>query len=81
MATNNIFIERQIHKLVKDHLDAKQVSVITGMRRTGKTTIVKHILEEINSTNKVYLDLQRVDTRDAFKEKNYDNILLDLARK
>ena len=52
MAINNTFIERQIHKLIKDHLNAKQVSVITGMRRTGKTTIVKRILEEVDSTNK-----------------------------
>lgn len=81
MATNNTFIERQIHKSVKEHLSAKQVSVITGMRRTGKTTIVKHILEEIDSKNKVYLDLQRVDTRDAFKERNFDNILLDMEKR
>jgi predicted AAA+ superfamily ATPase len=81
MATNKVFIERQIHKLVKEHLKTRRISVITGMRRTGKTTIVKRVLEDINSSNKVYLDLQNVETRDFFKERNFDNILLSLENR
>ncbi len=50
------------------------------MRRTGKTTLVQHILSEIVSANKVYIDLQRADNRNLFAEKNYENILLELAK-
>jgi len=34
-----MFLPRKIYKEVKDHLQQKQVTVITGMRRSGKTSI------------------------------------------
>ena len=76
-----MFIERKIYKLVKDHLSQKQISVITGMRRTGKTTLIKKLLDDIASDNKIYIDLQRLDNRELFLEKNYENILRALTEK
>lgn len=75
-----MFIIRKIYQQVKDHLKQKQVTVITGMRRSGKSSIVKQILSEIESLNKVYLDLEQVILREIFKEKNYDNILRSLSQ-
>ena len=49
MAQNNMFIERQIHKKVRNYLKERQIIVITGMRRVGKTTLVKELLKEIES--------------------------------
>ncbi|EKD44039.1 MAG: hypothetical protein ACD_72C00019G0004 [uncultured bacterium] len=73
--------QRKIYKKIKPYLGAKQVIVITGMRRVGKTTILKQILSEIKSKNKAYFDLENLSDRNVFDQKNYDNILLDLEAK
>ena len=83
-----VFFERKIHAALKEHLGKKQITVITGMRRTGKTTLAKHLLSETPSENKLYIDLERVDNREIFLEKNYENTIhylhergLDFSRK
>ena len=81
MALNNMFIERQIHKKIRNFLKERQIIVITGMRRVGKTTLVKELLKEIDSENKIFIDLQQVENRELFGNKNYDNILLELKNK
>lgn len=56
-------------------MNKKFVTVITGLRRTGKTTLIKKLLEDFNSQNKIYIDFERMDNRELFSEKNYDNIV------
>jgi len=73
--------QRKIYKKIKKYFGAKQVLVITGMRRVGKTTILKQILSEIKSKNKAYFDLEKLSDRNVFDQKNYDNILLDFEGK
>jgi hypothetical protein len=73
-----VFFERKIHPELRRHLKKKQASVITGMRRTGKTTLVKQLLLEIPSENKLYIDLERIDNREIFFEKNYENIVASM---
>lgn len=65
---------RKIYPALEKHLAVEQVTVITGMRRTGKTTTVKYLMEKIDSKNKLYLDLERSDNREIFHQKNYDVI-------
>lgn len=79
---------RKIYSSLEKHLGVEQVTVITGMRRTGKTTAVKYLLEKIDSKNKLYFDLERSDNREIFNQKNYDAIFnsfgqlgLDTAQK
>jgi len=76
-----MFISRKIYPELKEHLKKKQITIITGMRRTGKTTLVRRLLEDIASDNKVYVDLERLDNRELFGQKNYDNILREFATK
>jgi len=71
---------RKIYPELEKHLAAKQVTVITGMRRTGKTTAVKYLMEKISSGNKLYLDLERSDNREIFNQKNYDVIFDSLGQ-
>ncbi len=71
---------RKIYQKIQKYISAKQVIVITGIRRVGKTTILKQLLSEIKSENKAYFDLEKLSDRGIFDQKNYDNILLDLAR-
>lgn len=66
---------RKIYPQLEAHLETPQVTVITGMRRTGKTTAVKHLMGKITSTNKIYIDLERMDNRSIFDQENYDVIL------
>ncbi|MBI4253424.1 ATP-binding protein [Candidatus Uhrbacteria bacterium] len=73
--------ERAIYPFLKEHATRKQITVITGMRRTGKTTIVKQLLDSISSQNKLYVDLERIDNRELFSAKNYDTIIQSLARR
>lgn len=72
---------RKLFPEIKKHLQRRQITVITGMRRTGKTTIVNELLSEITSTNKLYLDLERLDNRELFYQKNYDNIIQSLEQR
>ena len=56
------------------HLPKKQVTVITGMRRVGKTTAIQYLLKKINHQNKVYLDLERIEYRHLFNQPSYTDI-------
>jgi uncharacterized protein len=38
-----MFYQRNIYPSLFEHLSNKQVTVLTGMRRTGKTTLVKQL--------------------------------------
>lgn len=73
--------QRNIFPQLKEHLRMKQVTVLTGMRRTGKTTLVKQLLESSDSAQKVYFDLERIDNRLLFSEENYENIIAALAQR
>jgi predicted AAA+ superfamily ATPase len=72
---------RKIYQKLKDHLEKKEITVLTGMRRTGKTTLVKSLLAEIDSKNKIYLDLQVLVNQDIFSPRNFDEIIDTLTKK
>ncbi len=76
----NEYFQRKIYIDVKEHLKNNDVTIITGMRRTGKTTLVQHLLEDIHSSNKVFLDLEKISNREIFLDKNYDNVILALEK-
>ena len=72
-------IERALFPELKTALLDRRIVVLTGMRRVGKTTTLQWLLEQVNSPNKIYLDLERLDQRAVFKESNYD-LVLDYLR-
>ncbi len=74
-----MFFSRKIYSSLKEHLSSREVTVLTGMRRTGKTTLIRQLLTEIPSENKIYFDFENIADRELFSEKNYDAILLALA--
>ncbi len=69
-----MFYTRKIYPELLSHAQKPFVTVLTGMRRTGKTTLVKQILSDIPNKNSLYLDLQRLDNREIFQQKNYEYI-------
>ncbi len=65
-------IERALFPQLKNALLDRRIVVLTGMRRVGKTTTLQWLLEQVDSPNKIYLDLERLDQRAVFQESNYD---------
>jgi predicted AAA+ superfamily ATPase len=64
-------IERALFPILEDALTDQRIIVLTGTRRVGKTTTLRWSLDQVNSTNKIYLDLERLDQRSVFQESNY----------
>ena len=66
---------RKIYSDLLEHAKSPLVTVLTGMRRTGKTTLITQLLADIPNKNSLYLDLQRPDNREMFEQKNYEAVL------
>jgi predicted AAA+ superfamily ATPase len=58
---------RSVFALLKGHLAERPATVITGMRRVGKSTLLKGLLGLVPGKNKIYLDLERIENRQIFK--------------
>lgn len=65
---------RIIVNRIKPYLYVPEAIVITGMRRTGKTTLLNIIYEQIDSRNRLFLDLENPLNRKYFEETNYERI-------
>lgn len=68
-------IERDIYQKIKPYISTSKAIVVTGIRRCGKTLLMKYIYETISSKNKIFLDLENPISRKDFEEVNYDTIL------
>lgn len=66
--------ERDIFADLLEHSQKKQVTVITGMRRVGKSTAIKYILQQTGHSNYLYLDCERIEIRILFNGPNYEDI-------
>ncbi len=69
---------RNIIKEIEPFIDSKQIIAVCGLRRTGKTTLIKHLLEKSPGENKKYFDLERAEFRFLFSSSNYENIAKSL---
>ncbi len=67
-------IEREIYARIKPLIGSPEAIVITGMRRVGKTTLLRYVMEKLESKNKIYIDLENPANRKYFEEDNYDKI-------
>ncbi|WP_255710892.1 ATP-binding protein [Dyadobacter chenhuakuii] len=75
-----MFLERDIYPSLVQHLPKRQITVLTGMRRTGKTSLVKQLLAQSSIQQKHYFDLERIDIRAIFSEPNYETIIHALTQ-
>jgi len=69
---------RKLTKNLIEEISSRRITILTGMRQTGKTTLLRYIFDQVNSENKIFLDLENPLNQKIFEEKNYDNILLNL---
>ncbi len=75
-----MYFKRKIFNSLEKHLSVKQVTVLTGMRRTGKTTLVKQLMEVSDIEHKLFFDLEKLDHRELFSHKNYDITIKELEK-
>lgn len=71
---------RQIFPKLEEELSTKEITVITGMRRVGKTTALTHLYNLVESGNKAILDLENPLHRKVFEEENYDIVWNNLKQ-
>ncbi len=71
-------IQHDLYGEIEPYLDKPEAIVITGMRRTGKTTLLRFIYEKIGQDNKLFLDLENTLHRKYFEEEDYERIRFNL---
>lgn len=69
---------RDIYEKIRPYFDSPEAIIVTGMRRTGKTTLLHLVFDQIKSKNKLFLDLENPLNRKYFEETNYDRIKVSL---
>ncbi|MDP2951366.1 MAG: ATP-binding protein [bacterium] len=74
-----IFQRKLLNKIEKSLL-TDEIVVVTGMRRVGKTTLLKMIFDKIPSQNKVFLDIENPVEQKIFEEEDYNNIWANLKQ-
>ena len=69
---------RNILKYIEPQLNTREIIVITGMRRVGKTTLMQMIYDKIESKNKAFLDMDNILEQRVFEEIDFNNIWANL---
>jgi len=75
-----MLFQRKLLKKIEKNLLTSEIVVVTGMRRVGKTTLLKMIFDEISSKNKVFLDIENPVEQKIFEEDDYNNIWANLKQ-
>lgn len=70
--------QRKIFEKIKKQIAEKEIVVLTGMRRVGKTTILRMLFDEIKSKNKAFLDIENPIEQKIFEEDDFNNIWANL---
>jgi hypothetical protein len=63
-----------IYNDIEKYLNAPEAVILTGMRRTGKTTLLTLIRDRLKTDNKLFLDLENPLNRKYFEEEDYEKI-------
>ena len=69
---------RLILEKIKPYFNSPEAIIITGMRRTGKTTLLNFLYNQIHSRNKIFIDFENPLNRRYFEEKDYERIKKNL---
>lgn len=65
---------RAILNDIKHYFTTPEAVIVTGMRRTGKTTLLNLIKDLVKSENQLFLDLENPLNRKYFEEDDYERI-------
>jgi predicted AAA+ superfamily ATPase len=72
--TFTMVIERGVMRQIDAFLNTQEAIVLTGMRRTGKTTLLRYYYERLQTDNKIFVDFENILNRKYFQETNYEAI-------
>lgn len=67
-------MKRKLYTRIWARREAPEAIVVTGMRRVGKTTLMRQVYDALESENKVFLDLENPLHQKYFETENYDTI-------
>jgi predicted AAA+ superfamily ATPase len=79
MYISDMLLDRKLLKTVIPLLSSPEAIIISGMRRTGKTSFLRLIYNQIPSTNKLFLDLENPINQKYFEEMNFDRVKASLG--
>lgn len=69
-----MFYARTILADIEAYITSPEAVILTGMRRTGKTTIMQELFGRPGIGNKLFLDLENPLNRKYFESDNYEQI-------
>lgn len=63
-----VIIKRKLFTLIKNHLQNKEITLITGPRQAGKTTLMKQLEDELKKKDEkvLFLDLDKEQDKPSF---------------
>lgn len=67
-------MKRKLFSKILTRVSSPEAIVVTGIRRVGKTTLLRQVFETIASKNKLFLDLENPIHQKYFEEENFDAI-------
>lgn len=70
---------RDIYLQLEKEVETPEATVITGMRRVGKSTALRHLFPLVKSSNKAMFDLEDPAVRQIFDIEDYESIWQRLA--
>jgi len=68
------YFKRRIFNDLSQQMDYPEILVLTGMRRTGKTTLLRMLFETVDSENKLMLDMENLINQKIFSETDFNNV-------
>lgn len=83
MYISNIYImyySRQIEPKIRENLENDEAIIITGMRRVGKTSLLKKIFDDLPE-NKIWFDFENPLDIKYFEDIDYNDIYLNVINK
>lgn len=69
-----MFRPRLLVEKIRPYLHSDEAIVITGMRRAGKTALLLHLYESLETRNKIFLDLENPLNRRHLESNNYEQV-------
>jgi len=65
---------RKLYQALMSRVEGSEAVVVTGMRRVGKTVLLRQVYDSLESDNKIFLDLENPVNRKYFEQDNYEEI-------
>lgn len=73
-----MIFQRKLQREMEPYLQKPEMLVVTGMRRTGKTTLLQVFYDQIKSNNKLFLDLENPLYQRYFEGVDFENVRFHL---